>query len=155
MTIFIDTREKARAIQKIIEAFDRHGVTHVSNKLYVGDYQRLDNPMVVVDRKQNLLEVAQNVCQDHKRFKAELIRAKEAGIHIVFLVEHGRSVRSLEDVKAWVNPRLKTSPLAMSGERLYKILTTMQQTYGCEFQFCTKAETGDRILEILNERRQI
>ena len=111
--------------------------------------------MVVVDRKQNLLEVAQNVCQDHKRFKAELIRAKEAGIHIVFLVEHGRSVRSLEDVKAWVNPRLKTSPLAMSGERLYKILTTMQQTYGCEFQFCTKAETGDRILEILNERRQI
>jgi len=155
MTVFIDTREKARAIKKIIETFDRRGVTHISTKLYVGDYQRLDNPMIVVDRKQNLLEVAQNVCQDHKRFKDELLRAQAAGIHLVFLVEHGGQIHSLEDVRGWINPRLRTSPMAMSGERLYKILTTMSKTYDCEFRFCSKAQTGDRIIEILNERRQV
>lgn len=155
MTVFVDTREKARAIKKIIETFDRRGVTHISTKLYIGDYQRLDNPMIVVDRKQNLFEVAVNVCQDHKRFKDELLRAKAAGIHIVFLVEHGYGIKTLEDVREWKNPRLKESPLAMSGERLYKILSTMAQTYECEFRFCSKNETGDRIIEILNERRQV
>lgn len=149
MTIQVDTREKARAIEGIIKEFDKQGVTHFSSKLYVGDYVNLENSFLVVDRKQNLLEVCSNVCQQHKRFVNEIKRAKAAGIKIIFLVEHGKNIKSLEDVKNWVNPRLKESPLAVSGERLYKILSTLERTYGVEFQFCDKRNTGKKIIEIL------
>lgn len=149
MTIQVDTREKARAIEGIIKEFDKQGVTHFSSKLYVGDYVNLENSFLVVDRKQNLLEVCSNVCQQHKRFVNEIKRAEEAGIKIIFLVEHSRNIKSLEDVKNWVNPRLKESPLAVSGERLYKILSTLERTYGVEFRFCDKRNTGKRIIEIL------
>ena len=37
MNIQIDSREKARAIQKIVAEFDRQGVDHFVSKLYVGD----------------------------------------------------------------------------------------------------------------------
>lgn len=149
MTIQVDTREKSRAIQKIIKEFDRQGVTHFSSKLYVGDYVSLENSFLVVDRKQNLLEVCSNVCQQHKRFVDEIKRANAAGIKIVFLVEHSKNINSLDDVKGWNNPRLKESPLAVSGERLYKILSTLEKKYGVEFQFCDKQNTGKRIIEIL------
>ena len=149
MTIQVDTREKSRAIQKIIKEFDRQGVTHFSSKLYVGDYVNLENSFLVVDRKQNLLEVCSNVCQQHKRFVDEIKRANAAGIKIVFLVEHSKNINSLDDVKDWNNPRLKESPLAVSGERLYKILSTLEKKYGVEFQFCDKQNTGKRIIEIL------
>ena len=149
MTIQVDTREKARAIEGIIKEFDKQGVTHFSSKLYVGDYVNLENSFLVVDRKQNLLEVCSNVCQQHKRFVNEIKRAKAAGIKIIFLVEHGKNIKSLEDVKNWVNPRLKESPLAVSGERLYKILSTLERRYGVEFRFCDKRNTGKKIIEIL------
>lgn len=150
MTVFVDTREKARAITKILSTFDRRGVKHISNKLYVGDYQSLDNPMIVVDRKQSLLEISSNVCQEHDRFISEIKRANEVGIHIVFLIEHGRNIRTLDDVMDWKNPRLRNSPLAMSGERLHKILSTISKHYGCDFRFCSKNETGDEIIRILS-----
>ena len=38
MIIQIDSREKARAIAKIVEEFDRQGITHPVSKLMVGDY---------------------------------------------------------------------------------------------------------------------
>ena len=161
MTIVIDSREKQKAIAKIIAEFDRHGIKHFSSKLLVGDYMSFDNPRVIVDRKQNLSEICSNVCQDHDRFRRELTRAQEAGIKIIILIEHGKDITCLEDISVWENTRgmvrkkvdgkgqtIKTK--ATTGETLYKILTTLQEKYGCEFQFCTKEETGKRILEILS-----
>ena len=149
MTIQIDSREKARAITKILDHFDRCGVNHFISKLYVGDYMNLDNPRLIIDRKQNLLELCQNVCQQHKRFTDEIQRANTQGIKIIFLVEHGQKIKSLDDVEQWQNPRLKTSPLAVSGKRLYKILSAMKSNYNIDFMFCSKAETGKRIVELL------
>ena len=37
MVIQIDSREKDRAIRKIVEEFDRRGVKHPVSKLMVGD----------------------------------------------------------------------------------------------------------------------
>ena len=54
MIIQIDSREKAKAIQKIIAEFDRQGIKHPVSKLIVGDYMNYDKPRVIVDRKQNL-----------------------------------------------------------------------------------------------------
>lgn len=149
MTIQVDTREKPRAIEKILNEFDRQGIVHFSSKLPVGDYMNLDNARLVIDRKQTLLELCSNVCQQHIRFINELKRAQQLGIKIIFLVEHGGNIKTLDDVQSWVNPRLKESKLAVSGERLYKILSTLERTYGVEFQFCDKRNTGKRILEIL------
>lgn len=153
ITIQIDSREKAKAITKIIAEFEAQKVGHYSSKLFVGDYMSLDNPRLIIDRKQNLAEIVQNVCQQHKRFVAELKRAQENGIKIIILCEHGGVMKSLDDVSKWVNPRLKISPLAVSGERLYKILQTLEKTYNVDFLFCKKADTGRRIVELLGDQK--
>lgn len=149
MTIQIDSREKAHIIKHILDDFEDMGVQYFTSKLPVGDYASLDNPRLAVDRKHNLGEVVSNVGQDHKRFVAELVRAQKYGIRLVVLVEHSRSVRKLEDVIHWKNPRLAVSPLAISGERLYKIMYSMAQKYGVEWQFCEKRHTARRICQIL------
>lgn len=149
MVIQIDTREKQRAITKITAYFDESGIKHISSKLYVGDYMNLDNPKTIVDRKQNLNELAGNVCQDKKRYIGEIKKAHDAGIKLIFLVEHSRNINTLEDVRHWKNPRLKVSPMAMSGERLYKVLSVLQDIYGVEYRFCQKSETGKTIAELL------
>ena len=151
LVVQIDTREKPKAIENIVKEFDKQGVKHIRSKLYSGDFMLLSNPYLTIDRKQNLNELCNNVVQDHARFRSELIRAQEVGISVVVLVEHGGGIKSLDDVPNWVNPRLKVSPLAVSGERLYKILKAMEYTYKVRFEFCDKRQTGKRILQILTE----
>ena len=150
MVIQIDSREKAKAIKKILAEFEKQEVNYYTSKLWAGDYMSLDNPRVIVDRKQNLSELCQNVCQDHDRFRRELVRAQDNGIQLIILVEHGKDIESLEDIIFWENPRLKKSPKATTGQTLYNILTTLQRKYGVRFEFCTKEETGKRIIELLS-----
>lgn len=109
----------------------------------------LDNAKLVIDRKQNLGELCQNVCQQHARFIAEIERANANDIQIVFLVEHGKNIRSLNDVNKWHNPRLKVSPKALTGQRLFKILYTISNKYKVDFVFCEKEDTAKKIIEIL------
>ena len=149
MVIQIDSREKAKAIKKILAEFEKQEVNYYTSKLWAGDYMSLDNPRVIVDRKQNLSELCQNVCQDHDRFRRELVRAQDNGIQLIILVEHGKDIESLEDIIFWENPRLKKSPKATTGQTLYNILTTLQRKYGVRFEFCTKEQTGKRIVELL------
>lgn len=162
LNIQIDSREKARAIQKIVAEFDRRGVDHFVSKLYVGDYMNYDNPRLIIDRKQNLTELCSNVCQGHNRFRDEMLRAREHGISMIILCEHGKDVKRLEDVIWWDNPRrhkrVKNADTgrweeretnATTGEKLYKILCTFQRKYGCRFLFCKKEDTGRRIIELL------
>ena len=147
MIIQIDTREKARAIQQIKAEFAKQNIETITSKLYVGDYARIDNLTTVIDRKQNLNELAANITED--RFHSEIKRAYEHGIRIIFLIEHGRNVRDLIDVLFWNNPRKAESPRCISGEHLYKCMNTLSDRYGVEWQFCQKHETGKRIIEIL------
>lgn len=160
--IQIDSREKARATKKIIEEFDRQHIKHPISKLMVGDYMNYDNPRVIIDRKQNLSELCSNVCQDHERFRRELLLAKENGIQLLFLVEHGNDVRRMEDIIWWENPRRwkrirneltgrweEVETKATQGETLYKILKTQERKYGCKFFFCEKKNTGKEIIRLL------
>ena len=164
MNIQIDSREKARAIRKIIKTFDDAGVKHFSSKLLVGDYMSLDNPRLIIDRKQNLQELCGNVCQQHERFKRELLKAMDAGIQLVVLVEHGPDIQCLEDVWFWENPRKHeirwrvvdgkrekyvVSAKAVDGNQLYKSLCTIRDRYHVRFEFCEKKDTGKEIIRIL------
>ena len=148
--IIVDTREKPRAIVRILAEFDRQGIAYVRRALNFADYadpERL--PGIVIDRKQNLLEVASNVVQGRKRFVREIERCNRAGCHLIVLVEHGNTIRQLSDVIGWKNPRLKESPYAVSGERLYKIMAAMANYYGIEWRFCNKQSTGREIIKLL------
>lgn len=164
MQVQVDTREHAKEWERIKGQFDALGVQYFRSKMYVGDYQSLDNPRLVIDRKKDLQEICGNVCQQHERFKAELLRAKEQGIKLVILCEHGADIKSLEDVFFWQNPRKyqirwKTvngkrvkdviSAKAVDGNQLYKSLCTIRDRYNVDFVFCQKEETGQKIIEIL------
>lgn len=164
MQVQIDSREHKKELERIKKQFDTLGVQYFVSKLYVGDYQSLDNPRLVVDRKKDLQELCGNVCQQHERFKAELLRAKEQGIKLIILCEHGADIKSLEDVFFWQNPRKyqvrwKTvngkrvkdviSAKAVDGNQLYKSLCTIRDRYNVGFVFCQKKETGQKIIEIL------
>ena len=163
MFVICDTREHKTEWNRISKQFDELGISYDRSKLYVGDYQDITNSLFVIDRKKDLQEICGNVCQQHERFQKELVRAREAGVHIVILCEHGPDIKSLEDVKAWQNPRRQPrlawvdgrrqrvidSPKALTGEQLYKTLSTIRDRYDIEFEFCTKEETGKRIVEIL------
>lgn len=162
MIIQIDSREKTRAITKIVKEFDTQGIKHPVSKLMVGDYMNYDNPRLIIDRKQNLSELCSNVCQDHDRFRRELMLAQENDIQMVVLVEHGKGICCLEDVIWWNNPRrfkrvrqghqwITVETNAMEGDVLYKILCTQQRKYGCRFLFCDKKETGREIIRILRD----
>lgn len=153
MTIQIDSREKPKATELIKAAFDKASVKWFVSKLPCGDYQSLDNAKFCIDRKQSLTEVCSNICQDHVRFRDELLRAQEYGIKLIFLVEHGNSIKSLSDVRHWVNPRKTVSPYALDGPELYKRLVTIESKYNTRFYFCTKQDTGKRIIQLLTDNR--
>ncbi len=165
MQIQVDTREHAKEWERIQWQFDFMGVQYFRSKMFVGDYQSLDNPRLVIDRKKDLQELCGNVCQQHERFKAELLRAIEHGIKIVILCEHGSDIKTLEDVYFWENPRkhqvrwktvngkrVRTvvSEKAVDGNQLYKSLCTIRDRYNVDFVFCAKEQTGQKIVEILS-----
>lgn len=150
MTIQIDSREHKWELARIQRQLTALGCKTIVSKLYVGDYQSLDNPRLVIDRKKDLLELCGNVTQQHERFQRELIKAQEADIRLIILIEHGGDIQSLEDVYFWDNPRLLQSPKATTGQGLYKSLCTIRNRYNVRFEFCTKQETGKKIMELLD-----
>lgn len=164
MTIQIDTREHKRELTRIEKQFQALGVDYFKSKLYVGDYISLDNPRVVIDRKKDLLELCGNVCQQHERFRSELVRARDHDIKIIILCEHGEDINSLEDVYFWENPRTKPTKWIMrnghpvkipesgggiQGEQLFKSLCTIRDRYNVSFAFCDKENTGAEIVRLL------
>ena len=166
MRIIVDTREKPRAITGILGTFERRNIEVVRRALPFGDYRDPDwrdiegHPIKhpgllepVIDRKQSLLEVCGNLIQSRARFLREVERANAAGCRLIVLVEHSNRIKSLEDVINWKNPRLKYSPYAVSGERLYKIMKVTAEHHGFDWEFCDKQHTGQRIIELLKEPR--
>lgn len=164
MQIQVDTREHKREWERIERHFLSAGADYFRSKLYVGDYCNVDFPRLVIDRKKDLLELIGNVTQQHERFRDELVRAKEKGFKIIILCEHGKDITELSDIIFWRNPRLDMTewvmenghpvkkqmfPKATTGVQLYKSLKTIQDKYDVEFQFCSKDETGFRIIELL------
>ena len=152
-TIFTDSREKARAITKILDEFDRCGVKHFSTKLFVGDYMNPEKPLVFVDRKQNLQELAQNATSGHARVKRELERLDEIGGRMYFLIEQekidGKPIQCLEDVILWA-PKYGD----IMGERIYKVLSAWKHKHNVDFVFCNKRNTGKEIIRLLGGKNE-
>lgn len=142
MYIF-DSREKKNDHVKAY--FDKHGIAYKVEKLDVGDYM-VEGGKVSVDRKQNLSELATNLMNraDKSRFWREVRRAREQGIKLIVLCEHGGKVKSIKDVAEWSSPY---SPV--SGRALMEEIYKCHISYGVEFLFCSKRSTGRLIHDIL------
>ena len=147
-TIIVDTRQKPEKTSYISEQLESLGYRTARSKLFVGDYQFADAGNMVVDTKQDMTEIEGNLIQSHERFRNECIRAQEAGISLVILVQDPY-IKSVADVFSWYNPRKRFSPKAVSGRQLGKMMISMEQKYGVKFEFCTKTEVGQRIIELL------
>ena len=143
MTIIADSREQTN--EHILKYFEKHQIPYVVHKLDVGDYAIEGDDTVRVERKKNLSELAHNLLSaDKSRFYREVRRAREQGIKLVILCEHGPSVNSIEDVKKWKNPYGK-----VTGKTLADAIFRLAISYGIGVYYCSKRSTGKRIIELL------
>lgn len=144
MTIICDTREKKNG--HILEYFRMVGVEYEVKKLDTADYMKVGNDKVVIDRKQNLDELARNLTNksDKSRFWKEVRRSFRDKTKMIVLCEHSRNITCIDDVANWHS---KFSPV--SGRSLMDEIYRVHIAYGIEFIFCSKADTGKRILELL------
>ena len=154
--LLVDTREKPKAIEAILGTFYAYGITYSRTKLLFGDYMDYNRPNLVIDRKQNIAELAKNCTSEHIRFRAELERAKAAGAKLVILVEQNRfkdrgewiRVEEISDLMLWSNPHT-----TIRGEKIFRVLSSWCSKYDLEVRFCDKRSTGKQILEILYDEK--
>mgnify|MGYP001048298614 CR=1 FL=1 len=165
MIILEDTRQQIGKHKLKHEYFEQHGIVVKRTKLWVGDYTLPTDQSVCIDTKFSLQELISDICsKHHETFKRELLRAKESGIKLIILVEHGEDIKTMEDVYFYQNPRKHEirwrtvngkrvkdviSAKAVDGNQLYKSLCTIRDRYSVDFVFCQKEETGQKIIEIL------
>lgn len=159
--VIVDSREKPKAIERTLQYFNDHGIEYEVSKLLFGDYMDWNRPGVVVDRKQNIGELAKNCTVEHERFRREMEKARKAGAVLVVLVEQNRykdrgewvEVDSIEDLLRWSSPHTM-----VRGEKVYRVLASWTAKYPLRVEFCDKRSTGRRIAEILyrdeNEQNQ-
>ena len=150
--IIVDSREKPKAITGILDYFDKVGIRYEVNKLRAGDYQDYGNPYLLIDRKQNIAELAKNCTREHERFRRELERIREVGARLVILVEQNRykdrdewvQVQQIVDLIRWESPHTM-----VRGEKVYRVLASWCAKYPVEVRFCDKRATGKQIVNIL------
>ncbi len=185
MVVAEDTRQQIHAGDKhanIHRHCKRNGIEVVRLTLPFGDYALMDSledrvitykdanqeehtvirkvPIqgcggVFVDTKKDFLEIASNLTKEHKRFKAECVKAQEAGCQLVILIEE---IPPFGRVDMWESPVFTHSgrnytagqPMTRANPALLnKIMDTMHERYGVRFEFCDRSQTGRILLAIL------
>ena len=150
--LLIDTREKPKAIEGILKTFDAEGIQYERTKLLFGDYADYNRPHIVIDRKQNIAELAKNCTIEAERFKKELERAQRANSRLVILVEQNRykdrdewkHVEDIADLMLWSDKHT-----TIRGEKVFRVLSSWCAKYPIEVRFCDKRNTGKEILRII------
>ena len=150
--LLVDTREHPQAIRTIMRTFDAANIPYERTKLLFGDYRDWNRPEIVIDRKQNIAELAKNCTIEHERFKREIDKAVKAGATLVILVEQNRyksgdswiHVNDISDLMLWENKHT-----TIRGEKIFRVLRSWQSKYPIRVEFCDKRSTGKRIIEII------
>ena len=142
--IVVDTREKGN--KKILEYFEKSGQNYIISKLDAGDYMIYKKFDTIIDKKDGLLELAHNLCnqKEHERIKREIFKAKELGCtKFVFLIQDTK-IKTVEDIENWHSPHTK-----VEGKTLLKIMKTMQKKYDIYFVIVPKVKMAKTIVKIL------
>lgn len=153
MVLLEDTRNQIGKHKNIARYCEQVGITLARSKLYVGDYQIANKGDIVVDTKESVIEIAGNIFQEHQRFREECIRAQEAGIRLIVLIEE---VLPSGGLRKWRSPVGRDGqPMCRFDPKiLRKAMITMQQKYGVTFRFCDGRSTGKVMIEYLEGKRQ-
>ena len=167
MIILEDTRQQAQKHDLKHKWFEQNGITIRRQALYVGDYTLPTDQSVCIDSKFSIQELVGDICgKQHERFRNECIRAQEAEIKLIILVENRGghikdniiqpTIHSLEELHRWKNPRLfifsggkQKYPSATRGVTLQRACMTMRAKYGVEFMFTTPEKSAEKIVELL------
>ena len=147
MVILCDTRQQAGKHENIDRYFAKAGIKTARQALYVGDYTIANCGKRAVDTKQDVMELIHDIMsEDHERFRRECMRAQEAGIDLLILVEEKLPEGGLNN---WNPPKDK------NGRALTRVkgesLRLAMFKYDVVFRFCTARETGKIIREYLAE----
>ena len=161
MYLIEDTRNQVGKHKNIESYCKRNGIEIVRKCLNVGDYMLSDDGEtptgnISIDTKMDIMELCKDVMSnDHRRFKAECIRAQEQGIKLIILVEEEPP---FGNVDLWEVPRWKSSnqfhrygdPMTKIDPKVFrKALMTMTSRYGVQFRFCDKRKTPSRVIKYL------
>lgn len=169
ITIIQDTRQQVGKDQHVLKYFKKNGIKIVRSKLYIGDYALLTNMSVIIERKKDMLEIANCICGNgHVRFRNEIIRCQENGIKLYILIED-EYIYNIDGVKYYQCPRYKSNQYKVidgkkvlvhrKGEKLSQVnfetlgkaMKTMEEKYGCTFCFAKHDEFGKKVLELLTK----
>ena len=153
MVLYEDTRNKIGKHANIHRYCEQAGIKITRQALNVGDYQIAGRGNICVDTKMSVLELAGNIFQDHSRFRAECIRAQEAEIQLIVLIEEKLPGDRLDH---WRSPiGWNGLPVArFDPSVLRKAMITMQKEYGVKFRFCDPRSTGKQLIEYLEGVRK-
>lgn len=155
------------ANDSVLDVIKRKEARNVDTKKmdFLGTYD------IVVDTKKDMAEIEADIIgKQHARFRDECILAQNNGIKLIILVENKDGIKEVRDVfkytstrrlrwfkihKAHENGKMLQVPIPekppVSGEQLAKAMLTMELKYGIEFQFCTPAAAGARVIELLTK----
>lgn len=156
-----DSRQKEGKHKNIYLYCKRNGIRIVRKKLDCCDYMLSEdgeNPigMIGVDTKENMLEICKDIMtNDHRRFRNQCIRAQEAGIRLIILVEEEPPYGKVD---LWDVPKYQMSndyhrfgdPVTRVHPRaLRKAMQTMTEKYGVQFRFCDRRHSPKNLIKYL------
>ena len=145
MLIIEDTRQKDGKHQQKHIGFDDLGVGLLRCKLPFGDYAL--PPAVSVDTKENLEEIAGNLCgsmKERNRFIRECKAAAAAGCQLVIMVEttHEGSLLDLGGIRLG-------NGMTVTGLQLHRAMTAVAGRYGVRFVLVRPEDAAREIVKIL------
>ena len=145
MLIIEDTRQKDGKHQQKHIGFDDLGVGLLRCKLPFGDYAL--PPSVSIDTKENLEEIAGNLCgsmKERNRFIQECKAAAAAGCQLVIMVEttHDGSLLDLGDIRLG-------NGMTATGLQLHRAMTAVAGRYGVRFVLVRPEDAAREIVKIL------
>lgn len=156
-----DTRQQEGKHKNINAYCKRMGIQVVRKCLSNGDYMLSEDGEtpcgnIAVDTKMDILELCKDVMSsDHRRFRDCCVRAQEAGVQLIILVEE---VPPFGKIDLWEVPIWKSSnqwhrygdPMTrVDPKALRKALLTMTMKYGVKFRFCTRRQSPSRVIKYL------
>ena len=149
-TVIEDSRQKEGKHQQKHIGFDKLGVDLLRCKLPFGDYAL--PPSVSVDTKENLEEIAGNLCGSRKerdRFIRECKAAAAAGCQLVIMVEtdHDGSLLDLGDIRIG-------NGMTVTGLQLHRAMTAVAGRYGVRFVLVRPEDAAKEIMRILEGGRR-
>lgn len=147
LAIIEDTKQKIGKHLNILNVFKSVGINVRRCSLPYGDY--IKAPEVSVDTKQDISEIAYNMCgraSEKHRFASECKDAQDDGCKLYFLIEDRRFKDRTDLYEKKIHLH---NGMTIPGDQLAMAMKTMSDRYGCEFMFCDPKDTAHLIIKLL------